>query len=82
MDDELTAVTAHWLLGRLTVLRSTASHLQGNDAIDRETSDLLLARSREVMDVMQRALEDMARGIPPMEMAMDSGYSRSVSQPA
>ena len=68
MDEELTAVTAHWLLGRLAVLHSTATHLQHRPDVDRETAELLLARSREVMGEMQRALEDLARGLPPTEI--------------
>lgn len=81
-DDELTAVTAHWLLGRLTVIRSTASHLLGNDDVAPETRDLLLARCQDVMAEMQRALEDMARGLPPMEMALRSAHLDDVADAA
>ena len=82
-DDELTAVTAHWLLGRLTVIRSTVAHVQAHHDLDLETRDLLLGRSRDVMAEMQRALEDMARGLPPMEMAIRSETAaRRVNQPA
>lgn len=80
MDDHHTAVAAHWMLGRLTVVQATVSHLQGNDDLDPESRDLLLARSREVMAQMQRVIEDLARGLPPrsIEMRRDAPISLAV----
>lgn len=72
MDDHEASVAAHWMLGRLTVLQSTAAHIQHNPELDTESRDLLLARSIEVMAQMQRVIEDMARGLPPLSIEMHS----------
>ncbi len=70
MDDHETAVAAHWMLGRLTVVQATVAHLQGNEDLDPETRDLLLARSCEVMAQLQRVIEDLARGLPPLSLEL------------
>lgn len=77
MDDQGASVTAHWMLGRLTVLQATAAHIQHNPELDAESRELLLARSLEVMGQLQTVIEDMARGLPslsidlhPLQMAV------------
>lgn len=76
MQDHELAVTAHWMLGRLAVLQATNNHLLGNDHIDPASHDLLLARSRQVMDEMQRVVEDLARGLPPLSIELHHASDR------
>lgn len=64
-DDEIAAVTAHWLLGRLTVLQATIAHLATAEDLTAESRNELFARSRLVAAQMQESLEAMTRGLPP-----------------
>ncbi|WP_436794766.1 hypothetical protein [Actinospongicola halichondriae] len=63
-DDELAALAAHWLLGRLSVLQATISHLATADGLTTQRRLELLDLSREVSAQMQESLEAMARGLP------------------
>lgn len=64
-DDELAALTAHWLLGRLSVLQATIAHLATAENLTAESRQELLTRSRLVSAQMQESLEAMTRGLPP-----------------
>jgi hypothetical protein len=64
-DDELAALTAHWLLGRLSVLQATIAHLATAEGLTTEERAELHARSRLVARQMQASLECMSRGLPP-----------------
>ncbi len=59
--DELTAVTAHWLLGRVGTLRGIVDHLAANHMDDVQRAELG-ARCRVICEQVQRSLEEMARG--------------------
>ena len=62
-DDDAAALTAHWLLGRLSVLQATISHLATAEDLSLEARADLAARARVVADQMQDSLELMARGM-------------------
>ncbi len=64
-DEELAALTAHWLLGRLSVLQATIAHLATARDLAEESRRELLARSQLVAAQMQESLEAMTRGLPP-----------------
>ena len=64
-DDELAALTAHWLLGRLSVLRAAIGQLATAGGLSEDERHHLLTRSRHVARQMQESLEAMARGLPP-----------------
>lgn len=72
-DDELAALTAHWLLGRLSVLQATITHLATAQDLSEESRDELLTRSRLVSAQMQESLEAMTRGIPPALLDLADG---------
>ncbi len=78
-DEELAALTAHWLLGRLSVLQATIAHLATADDLTDESRRDLLARSRLVAAQMQGSLEAMTRGLPPTLLDL-SDDSTPVSQ--
>ncbi|MDE0802062.1 MAG: hypothetical protein OSA99_01945 [Acidimicrobiales bacterium] len=79
-DDELAALTAHWLLGRLSVLQATIAHLATAEGLTTESRQELLTRSRLVAAQMQESLEAMARGLPPGVLDLSDG-SVTVSPP-
>lgn len=64
-DEELAALTAHWLLGRLSVLQAAIAHLATAEDLTDEARQDLLHRSRQVAGQMQESLEAMTRGLPP-----------------
>lgn len=64
-DDELAALTAHWLLGRLSVLQAAISQLASANDLSEDERHHLLTRSRHVALQMQESLEAMTRGLPP-----------------
>ncbi len=72
-DDELAALTAHWLLGRLSVLQATIAHLATADDLTDERRRDLLTRSRHVALQMQESLEAMTRGISPALIDLSDG---------
>ena len=72
-DEELAAITAHWLLGRLSVLQATIAHLATADDLTDAARHDLLARSRLVAAQMQESLEAMARGLPPALLDLSDG---------
>jgi len=65
-DDELAALTAHWLLGRLSVLQAAIAQLTTATDLSDEERHHLLTRSRHVSLQMQESLEAMTRGLPPL----------------
>lgn len=64
-DDELAALTAHWLLGRLSVLQAAIAQLATSSGLTEDERQHLLTRSRHVALQMQESLEAMTRGLPP-----------------
>ncbi len=64
-DDELAALTAHWLLGRLSVLQAAIGQLASANDLSEDERHHLLTRSRHVALQMQESLEAMTRGLPP-----------------
>ena len=72
-DDELAAVTAHWLLGRLSVLQATIAHLATAHDLTEESRNDLLCRSRLVAAQMEESLAAMARGLPTTLVDLSSG---------
>lgn len=64
-DDELAALTAHWLLGRLSVLQAAIGQLATAGDLSEDERHHLLTRSRHVALQMQESLEAMTRGLPP-----------------
>ena len=64
-NDELAALTAHWLLGRLSVLQAAIGQLANSSELSDDERHHLLTRSRHVSLQMQESLEAMTRGIPP-----------------
>ena len=80
-DDELAALTAHWLLGRLSVLQATIAHLATAEDLTGEDRGELLARSRVVAGQMQQSLEAMTRGLPPALIDLAADDPVSVSPP-
>lgn len=64
-DEELSALDAHWMLGRLGVLQATIEHLATAEGLTDASRRELLDRSRLVGAQMQESLEATARGLPP-----------------
>lgn len=62
VTEDTAAVTAHWLLGRLSALQGMLRHVADRDDLGRDTRVELVMRSNLVADQMRQALEAMARG--------------------
>lgn len=79
-DDELAALTAHWLLGRLSVLQAAIAQLATAGGLSEDERHHLLTRSRHVALQMQESLEAMTRGLPPTLLDL-SDDQPSLSRP-
>ena len=66
LDDEAVAVAAHFLLGRLGIVKAVVTADDRADELDPEVLAVLRTRSRVALDDIQTVLEDLARGLPPL----------------
>lgn len=68
---ERSSIAAHWMLGRLSIIQGVLVRLQRDPDLDAEMEQVLLDRARSASSELQSALEDIARGVPPLWTMLD-----------